>query len=425
MIQQQNYSYEILILDRLGKSEITTVKSLSKALGYSEKLWEDANIRESVQETVIEDAVSGVTLKITKLDSAADETVFLLNAKSTNFEKIEPFRQRLLHHVIQKLGFVNAKIVADSVSEKISQSIYPLIKDAENGLRKRLNKLLTQKSGSSWLEQTASKATLDKLARRKSLSNPFDGLLDSQVSLTDFDDILDLVQKSSLNSQTLKANLDTLAVLRDKVLTYVPLVKEDYNTAHKVAKEVLAAIGEDSALKDKYEEPLRVSNTPNPATQATVQNAQAASKPQEHVAPKEEPVAAKEEPAPRRATVSLVSDEPVVTAVKSEVGASTYEAPKSSTQTREEIQVLEEKRKSDTSDFITESVFLSELKQAEGRQKGSYVSLKSFVTEVLGEKGYATGPAYTLSRTLSDSGKVTIYDIKDNIGLIVKAIRSN
>lgn len=421
MVTQQNFIYEILILDRSGKSEITTVKSLSKALGYSEKLWEDADIKEGNQEASIEDKVLGISLHIKKVQGSENqETIFSLSVKSTSFEKIEPFRLKLLIHVIFKLGFVSASVVSDNVSEKIASNIYPLIKEAENTVRKKLNKTFTQQNGLNWIESVASKETLAKVNQRKNTTNAFGEFVSIQSTLTDFEDLSNLLQKSPLYNNA-KTSWESLAQLRDKVLTSVPLVKEDYNTALKVSKELIALFADDNAVG--------VAFTGTPA----FTDAQVAIK----ATPTETPVETKKSAIPvpeeKKPAINFIyEDEPVkkepelVSSVAASEKVVENNVQKVVAAAKEEVQVLEERKPTKSADeFITESVFLAELKKAEKAETGPFVNLKSFVTQVLGNLGYASGPAYTLSRALSETGKVVVYDVKDSIGLIVKAIKSN
>jgi hypothetical protein len=442
-MNQVNYSYEILIIDGLGKSEITTVKSLSKALGYSEKLWEDAEIKDGANEALIEDKIQGLSLQVNKVGEGSDpsknahEAAFLLSIKSSNFEKIEPFRVKLLQHIINKLGFASARIVSDTISEKIAQNIYPHIKDVENAFRKNLVKTFTQKEGFSWLEAVAPKSVLEGIQQRKVVTNVFDGLVDTSASFTNFSDLTEMLSKVSYADISFKTNWAALSELRDKVLSYAPLVKEDYNLAHKVSKDLLSVIAQnDGALR-------YVKSTPTAGIEplkASVSISSQAIAPE----PIPEPVieVKKETPPPveKKPVVNLVlteepiiKQEPVLASVSSEVGASssTNGEQKMAEQTKTSSAVLEEdkpyvsKATTGAFDIISEQVFLSELKEFERSQNGQLVNLKLFVTHVLGDKGYSSGPAYSLSKSLSESGKVTVYDTKDNVGLIVKAIRSN
>jgi hypothetical protein len=283
----------------------------------------------------------------------------------------------------------------------------------------------------------APKSVLEGIQQRKVVTNVFDGLVDTSASFTNFSDLTEMLSKVSYADISFKTNWAALSELRDKVLSYAPLVKEDYNLAHKVSKDLLSVIAQnDGALR-------YVKSTPTAGIEplkASVSISSQAIAPE----PIPEPVieVKKETPPPveKKPVVNLVlteepiiKQEPVLASVSSEVGASssTNGEQKMAEQTKTSSAVLEEdkpyvsKATTGAFDIISEQVFLSELKEFERSQNGQLVNLKLFVTHVLGDKGYSSGPAYSLSKSLSESGKVTVYDTKDNVGLIVKAIRSN
>ena len=77
--------------------------------------------------------------------------------------------------------------------------------------------------------------------------------------------------------------------------------------------------------------------------------------------------------------------------------------------------------------IISESVLLEELKRAEKSLKSknlTFIGLKSFVTNILGVKGYSYGPTYAQINVLKDKGLIELYDIEEDFNLYpVKAVR--
>ena len=77
--------------------------------------------------------------------------------------------------------------------------------------------------------------------------------------------------------------------------------------------------------------------------------------------------------------------------------------------------------------IITEEDLLRELDYAEKsaiRRHLSYVGLKNFVTKLLGAKGFAFGPSYSLVNILHERGIVEIYEADDDTNYFQpKAIR--
>jgi hypothetical protein len=77
--------------------------------------------------------------------------------------------------------------------------------------------------------------------------------------------------------------------------------------------------------------------------------------------------------------------------------------------------------------IISEEELIRELEHAEKtaiKRRFAYVGLKSFVTKLLGSKGYAFSPTYSLINILRDKGVVEIYDFEDEHSYYTpKAIR--
>lgn len=421
-MNKQVHTLEVLIVDQSGKSEITTVKSLIMAISYSEKVWEDAQLKNEASSISIEDKVLGISLQASKVESSASEGVaFLTLVTSPSFEKLEAFRERLFVHAIHKLGFTTARILTDTVSESISSAIAPLIKEVENVLRSHLEKALTQKLGLSWWASTASEAVNRKVTAQKSNEQYLVGLLDNNMALTDFDDLTDLVRQTSIADAAFNAKWATLSQLRKRTLVNGVFTSQDYQTAEKLQKELLQVLGA-SANK-----PVQTHFQPVPRENVAPASVQQS-------APVPSP---KAEPAPEP-----VKAAPVAEAVKQEVvqpaptPAPVAEAPKvSAPQPVAEAVVVEEPKRveekqpvaahSEGFDMITENVLLQELKTVQNLENGRYVDLKSFVTNTLGTKGYAQGPAYMVAKNMNEKGLVQIYDAKDAKGLSVKAIRVN
>ncbi len=425
MNQQINYHYEIMIVDLAGKSEITTIKSLSNALAYSEKLWQDSVIKETSKEAAIEDKVLGINLQVHKVEhqSLANETAFLLSATSANFDEIEKFRHKLLVHLISKLGFVNARVVSDSITEQISRNMYPLIKKVENTVRKNLVKMALQKNGLAWWEVTASKSVQDKVAQRKNVANTFNGFVDTSACLTDFNDISELLQKAPFANADFKINWNSLAVLRDKMMTHAPLVIEDYTEVKELSRKLLDVLEKESSTDvvqatSHFVQPA----TPEPVAQVAAKVAELVIEEEPKMEPK---VEAKVEVVPERVAVQPIAEkkaEHVFVAPTENAVVETVVQPIQ--EVKIEVKVPERQAVVSGDALVSEIEFLTELKRAESVSDGSFINLKTFVVSVLAPKGYAAGYAYSLSKALNESGKVVLYDAKEG-GLAIRAIRSN
>ena len=93
---KEKYSYELLIIDDSGKSEITTEKRLLRAISYSGKLWGDDPI---ISDNQIIDDKTKITLEVKSADLHGSlseleySSVFFVFVTSSNFETLEKFRK--------------------------------------------------------------------------------------------------------------------------------------------------------------------------------------------------------------------------------------------------------------------------------------------------------------------------------------------
>lgn len=203
-MENKQFSYELLVIDNSGKSEITTEKSLLQGLAYSEKLWNDP----IVDKNEIKDASLSIVLKVTRVDMEGSlndydmQSAFFINIRGCQFDKLEEFRKKILIH-LRKLGFSNTRILKDDISTSLSVEIYPYINKIENLLRSFLVKFFIQKVGLNWWDVTAPNLLKDKIKGRKNNEKNFSPYSDTDVSLSDFDDLGELIykQSSGFNSQ--------------------------------------------------------------------------------------------------------------------------------------------------------------------------------------------------------------------------------
>ena len=146
---------------------------------------------------------SGLTLTVINVDTSKILTdlvdaAFVLRVESPMFEPLEPFRQRLLRHLSDKLRFAHLRVLQDDISSEIANQLYPKINAVENLLRRYLIKFFFQRVGMSWWEVTATPKMIDKVkARQRNRSNQFSYFINSDIEFADFDDLGLLIYKQS------------------------------------------------------------------------------------------------------------------------------------------------------------------------------------------------------------------------------------
>lgn len=406
---KKEYSFEVLIIDPNGKSEILSPKSLVYGLMSTEKLWDDANEEHKKDEYSISDG--DLQLRIKPIDTSSTlydliEAGFLIKVKSKDFSKIEKFRYPFIIHLRNRLAFEHIRILTDDVSTEISNQAYPLINELENLLRRYISKFFTQKIGLDWWKKAVPDKVIDKTKLRNGNETVFAKIVQTDLTLIDFDDLGEIIYKHKLGFnrpqnlaeslieintieelEKLKADLDSnynrffkenfkdkdfdkkwkqLFKIRNKVAHNNLFVQEDLDATNKLHKELKEIILNAESKIDEFKFSI-----------------------EEQVAIREN---IKEE---RSETDSDSSGIKVIGKIDLEGFEKDY----------------------DNFEVISEEQFLKELDRAENslqfKANMSYVGLKSFITVILGNKGFGYGPSYALANILREKGVIEIYDVDD------------
>jgi hypothetical protein len=403
-------TFEILITDELNKSEISTVQSLANALAYSEKIWKSPKINIESQNISIEDKVLGIQLKSVKVKS--ENTSFLINIQYQDVKEIEAFKKNLYQHISGKLGFSLIKVTADSVSEQISTEMQPYILSAEKAVKRAILESALLSTGIAALNLP--KTISDKIRDKKSFSGFSKNIDILDFLLVDFEDLSELITKDASLKNQIGQKWAKLAFLKDQAVANVLLTASDLAETKTIATQLIELVSG---------KPLKQTVAVNTKTEKAPAEKKAVAKP----APvkKAAPEATKTAPVVK---ASIVKEKPAV--VENKIEDKPIVTPAAEVQKVIEKEVVVEKPKPTPAQsnggslMITEDTFLEELKKMENQKAGQKINLKTFVSETLASLGYTTGPAYFASRNLSESGKVEVFDTKDETGLIFKAVKS-
>lgn len=122
----------------------------------------------------------------------------MIKVKSKNFEKIENFRFPLIVHLRKRLAFEHIRVLTDDISTEISNKIYPLINELENLLRRYIAKFFTQKIGIDWWEKAVPDKVIEKTKLRTGNEAVFSNLIQTDLTLIDFDDLGEIIYKHKL-----------------------------------------------------------------------------------------------------------------------------------------------------------------------------------------------------------------------------------
>ena len=406
----KGYSFEVLIIDPNGKSEMQSPKSLVYGLMSTEKLWNNAKEENTKGEYSISD--DELTLRIKPIDTSSTlydliEAGFLIKVKSQDFEKIERFRYPFLIHLRNRLAFEHIRILTDDLSTEISNRAYPLINELENLLRRYISKFFTQKIGLDWWSKAVPDKVIDKTKMRNGNETVFAQIVQTDLTLIDFDDLGEIIYKHKLGFNRQQNLVESLNGVN--TLEQLEKLKADLDSNYnRFFKENF----KDKDFEKKWKQLFKIRNKVahnNLFVQEDLDNTiqlhlelkkiilNADSKIDDFKFSIEEQVAIRENFREEQLSDN-VSQLPGVKIVG-----------------KIELDGLE--KETETFEVISEEIFLQELERAElsVQQKANltYVGLKSFITTILGNKGYGYGPSYALANILKDQGIVEIYDIDD------------
>jgi len=427
-MESKEFIFEILVIDPSGKSEIQTPKSLLHGLLSNEKIWDEPIELKEDDLQCIQDG--DLKLKIKPIDTSLVlydliESAFLIKVRSTDFDKIEKFRLPFVNHLKSRLRFDHIRILKDDISTEISNEIYPLINEIENLLRRYIAKFFIQKIGLDWWRKIIPDHVMDKARQRQDNDNVFSGTVETDLTLLDFDDLGEIIYKHKLGFGKQENVLDKVLAL--KTVDDLEKLKADLDSNYnRFFKTNFKSFGFDRKWKQLFVIRNKVAHN----TLFVIQElndaealfsdlkeiiTQAESKIDEFKFSLEEQVAIRE-------AVTDQTDNENENDGLNETAGSLKIIGKIDLAAKYENESYDYK-------IISETELLKELQKAESTTKNlsshfKYVGLKSFVTKLLGSKGYSIGPTYALVNILRDKEIVEIYDVEDELSYYpVKAIR--
>ena len=289
----------------------------------------------------------------------------------------------------------------------------------ENLLRRYISKFFTQKIGLDWWQKAVPDKVLEKTKMRTGNETVFSNIVQTDLTLIDFDDLGEIIYKHKLGfnrPQNLAENLVNINTIEELNKLKADL-DSNYNRFFKSnfqAKDFDQKWKELFKIRNKVahnnlfvQNDLDKTEELHKELKNTILNAE--SKIDDFKFSIEEQVAIRETITEKNEPIQENENGPKI------IGS---------------IDLTEYERENRESVFniISEEEFMGELARAESTLKQNnlkYVGLKAFITKILGYKGFAIGPSYALANILRDKGQVEIYDVEDPISFWpVKAIRT-
>ncbi|MEY4964369.1 MAG: hypothetical protein RLZZ323_1688 [Bacteroidota bacterium] len=420
---KKEYTFELLIIDPNGNSEIQSTKSLLYGLLSTEKLWESPEEVDDKDKKYIKD--KNLSLRIKPVDTSSVlynlyESAFVIKVNSNDFDKLEKFRYPLVIHLKSRLRFEHIRILTDDISTKISNEIYPLINELENILRRYLAKFFTQKVGLDWWKQAVPDKVIEKTKLRQDNETVFSKVVETDMTLIDFNDLGEIIYKHKLG-------FNKPENLTDKILSIsseeeLQKLKQDLDgNYNRFFKQHFKDYNFDKKWKELFQLRNKVAHN-NLFTKPDLDKAiYLHTEIKEIIIKAENKIddfrfSVEEQEAMIKTSNSIIESENIPDNYLSNTGLKI-------------IGKIDLPPKLDNNyELISEDELLKELVKAEESLKYknlTFIGLKSFVTNVLGSKGYSFGPTYAQINVLKDKGKIEIYDIEDDefSNWPVKAIR--
>ncbi|MGY3052821.1 hypothetical protein ACVWYG_001017 [Pedobacter sp. UYEF25] len=417
----KEYTFELLIIDPNGNSEIQSQKSLLYGLLSTEKLWENPEEIDEKGKKYIKD--TNLTLKIKPVDTSSVlynlyEAAFILKLESSNFEKLEKFRYPLVVHLKSRLRFDHIRILTDDISTEISNKIYPLINELENILRRYLAKFFTQKVGLDWWKQAVPDKVIEKTKMRQDNENVFSKIVETDMTLIDFNDLGEIIYKHKLGFNKPENLMDKILSINSE--DELQKLKQDLDgNYNRFFKQHFKDFNFDTKWKQLFQLRNKVAHN-NLFIRPDLDNSQILHKEIKDIILKAE----------EKIDEFRFSVEEQEAMIKTSTTPSTIISEGLPTNSVKVIGKIDLPEKLENNyEIISEETLLKELVKAEdslNHKNLTFIGLKSFVTNVLANKGYSFGPTYAQINVLKDKGKIEIYDVEnanENSPWPVKAIR--
>ena len=420
---KNEYTFELLIIDPSGSGEIQSPKSLLYGLLSTEKLWENPEEIDEKGKKYIKD--KNLTLKIKPVDTSSVlynlyESAFILKLESNDFDKLEKFRYPLVVHLKSRLRFEHIRILTDDISTEISNKIYPLINELENILRRYLAKFFTQKVGLDWWKQAVPDKVIEKTKMRQDNENVFSKIVETDMTLIDFNDLGEIIYKHKLGFNK-PENLTDKILSINSVEELQKLQQDLDGNYNRFFKQHFKDFSFDSKWKLLFQLRNKVAHN-NLFIKPDLENAQ-------NLHAEIKTIILKAEDKIDDFRFSVEEQEAMIKTSSSNIAAIT-QIENQFTPNIKIVGKIDLPEKLDNNfEIISEENLLKELIRAEETLKYknlTFIGLKSFVTNVLANKGYSFGPTYAQINVLKDKGKIEIYDVEnenENSAWPVKAIR--
>lgn len=384
--------FELLCVDSKGQTVITNPDNLLNRLFGNGVLWKKAELKSNY----IVDSTLDIKLTCMVIENNPDTAKISFLLKIEGESNLAGFRKPLVKYLKdEKFDFIY--ILTDEVSKEISCSLYEGLNTIENLLRKYLTTFFATRLGPKWWDDVATDELNKKVRDRKNNETVFskqtingreETLVDTKSFLIDFKDLGEIIYRVSagnLKSDNITKQIEKLDENDSENLPIAVLkLKNEIKTNIKKYFPEFEKI----EFQKKWEFLYGIRNK-------VAHNGLLTENDQEE------------------ALKYLTELTAFLNKQNDEIGQLQFDP--------EEIAVYQENIVKQSSRYakITKEELAWELYKMDDwsrRNKRPFISLKYFVAEILGIKGYDIGTSYEVINELQSDGFVEIYNYSDPTG---------
>jgi len=241
--------FKVLALDTSNESVVHTEKGLLHAFLANDSLWNDSKLDESRFRITDGDLI--LEVRRVNADRESDTDIgkaFLLTVKA-DYNCLEPKRVEFLK-LLKDQKFDYLYVLLDEVSEKIANSLYPLIYKVENSLRAYIVEFMTARIGAKWWGIMAADNLSEKVQKRKNNEKEFAGLIDNKLYLIDIGDLGEMIYAPSYGTKKTHNIINEISKLDENS----PTLKDDIQKLKKDVESNYQKFFNESFRQKKFQE---------------------------------------------------------------------------------------------------------------------------------------------------------------------------
>lgn len=252
--------FQVLCLDDKNQVNSRKIKTFMHALMANDKLF---SANHQVSNETVTDSDKNLSLKVEEFTTVSSTMIskttlaFRILVECDDIEHFDKYRTLLIDY-LKELKFSNIRILEDNVSEIIATELYPLIYKLENYVRTFVVNFFLKNVGVNWHEIVLPTDTLKKIKDRKDNDKVFirNKKIDTDVMLIDFDDLGKILhgKQSILSYGKDSSKANNLSIILNKIKEATDLSTLKHEVAEGSYDKYFAACFAQEDFESKWRE---------------------------------------------------------------------------------------------------------------------------------------------------------------------------